>query len=221
MRIYKNGYTTGRPILKTDTNKFHNAQLTQIILSQILNKNHLITQIGKMISKSLLWGIGLSGLVFLVVASTSLNSPNVYAANINCAGQIPNTFCIGSPNSDNMIGDDNPNSICGANGNDNIVLRGGSDVAYGNEGHDIINGGEGNDGIFGGGVLATGCMSGGGGDRLIGGPGDDKIFHDDNSNTLSDGFKDYIDCGPGKDEAWINTSVDNDIAINCEILHTG
>jgi Ca2+-binding RTX toxin-like protein len=177
-----------------------NVQMTQTILSQILNKNHIITQTGEMNSKSLLWGIGVIGLALLVATSLSSNNHSVYAANIICAGQAFNTPCVGSTASDNMLGDDNRNFICGANGNDNIVLRGGQDAGYGNEGNDIVNGGEGNDGIFGGGVLATGCMSGGGADRLLGGPGDDVILQDDSGNSLPDGFKDYIDC---------------------EILHTG
>jgi hypothetical protein len=51
---------------------------------------------------------------------------------------------------------------------------------------------------------------------------DDKIFHSGIiSPTASDGRKDIINCGPGKDEAFINTRVDADIATNCETVHAG
>ena len=57
---------------------------------------------------------------------------------------------------------------------------------------------------------------------LLGGSGDDRIFHWDHNSpaTRSDGGKDVIDCGSGIDEVWINTSIDGDIAINCETVHS-
>lgn len=59
-------------------------------------------------------------------------------------------------------------------------------------------------------------------DRMSGGEGADKIYHNVINNLLDpDGSKDKIDCGTGNDEAWINVSVDHDIAANCETLHTG
>lgn len=55
------------------------------------------------------------------------------------------------------------------------------------------------------------------------GSGDDTLYQSSPSDTPtnSDGHKDYIDCGPGNDNAYINTSVDGDIAYNCEHLFTG
>jgi hypothetical protein len=59
-----------------------------------------------------------------------------------------------------------------------------------------------------------------GSDKISGGPGNDVMGHSD-LVTVFDGFRDYLDCGPGEDEVWINTSVDTDIAVNCEIIHEG
>jgi len=40
--------------------------------------------------------------------------------------------------------------------------------------------------------------------------------------TVSDGARDKIDCGPGNDDrAFINTSIDGDIAVNCEHVLAG
>lgn len=39
--------------------------------------------------------------------------------------------------------------------------------------------------------------------------------------TISDGHADFIDCGAGEDEAFINISIDHYIAKNCEQLHGG
>ena len=39
--------------------------------------------------------------------------------------------------------------------------------------------------------------------------------------TIPDGHTDYIDCGAGDDEAFINISIDIDIAKNCEQLCAG
>ena len=36
----------------------------------------------------------------------------------------------------------------------------------------------------------------------------------------SDDGKDSIDCGEGQDEVWINESVDDDKATNCETVHS-
>jgi hypothetical protein len=58
-------------------------------------------------------------------------------------------------------------------------------------------------------------------DGLDGGSGDDSLSQSFFEDTQSDGFKDLVDCGPGNDEAWINTSVDHDVAVNCETVHEG
>jgi len=85
-----------------------------------------------------------------------------------------------------------------------------NDVLCGGVNDDYIDGGSGNDQIVGRAL----------GDVLVGFEGSDLISSNADKNTDPDGYKDKIDCGPGEDEAWINTSTDGDMAVNCEILHT-
>jgi Ca2+-binding RTX toxin-like protein len=160
----------------------------------------------------------------LGVTATSFHLFHVaHAATINCAGV--SGVCLGTTGDDTMVGDGGPNFICARSGNDRISLSGGNDKAAGNDGNDFISGGYGEDTIAGGSISSgsIGCISGrGGADNLNGGPDNDKIFHSsDDVLTDSDGAKDVIDCGPGNDEAWINTSHDGDVAINCETVHAG
>jgi hemolysin type calcium-binding protein len=58
-------------------------------------------------------------------------------------------------------------------------------------------------------------------DIIYGEEGDDDIYHADFQNTGPDGSKDVIDCGPGNDETWINTSSDHDVVRDCETVHEG
>jgi len=165
------------------------------------------------------------GVTLIITALTTggttlipLNTAN--AVNMNCAGVL--TTCNGSNQEDNIIGDDKSNSICGRGGNDRIVLFAGADGASGNEGNDNIYGGDGND-VFVGGSGSICIGPGGGADNLYGGSGNDAIGHDDAASpTVSDGARDKIDCGPGNDDrAFINTSIDGDIAVNCEHVLAG
>jgi Ca2+-binding RTX toxin-like protein len=177
--------------------------------------------------KKLTFGIGIL-VVLLSVAGAAVNSHHLaWGANITCAGALE---CNGTTTSD----DNNDSVICGRQGNDNLDLRNTSnpqslDNGVGAGGDDTINGGVGDDFIIGDNYAGFNCDFGNpGADRLIGGPGNDNIFHgnlplpvDVNTAKLSDGHKDYVDCGPGDDQAVINTSVDGDTAINCETVITG
>lgn len=162
--------------------------------------------------KNLLLGIEM--LVGILVVLGLVRSPTnlVLADSILCNG---GNFCDGTENSDTMVGDNVANTIAGEGGNDNIAGKGGNDVLLGQTGDDVISGGNNGDLVVGG----------RGADRLIGGDGNDRIFHNINqqgSDLLApDGSKDIIDCGLGNDEAWINVSVDHDIAGGCEIIHAG
>ena len=40
-------------------------------------------------------------------------------------------------------------------------------------------------------------------------------------NAASDGNRHFIDCGDGNGEAFLNTSVDHDVALIYENVHTG
>jgi len=137
----------------------------------------------------------------------------------------------GTIGDDAMNGDGGDNHICGFAGNDRIALSVGNDIGIGNSGNAIIDGSLGSDTIVGGSETLPGigsCRAPGGGGDTLNGPGDDQIFHDIRdtplttpANIASDGARDMIDCGTGNDEAWINTSVDGDIAVHCEIVHAG
>ncbi len=154
--------------------------------------------------------------------ATLVNTPYAHAATINCAGVVGT--CSGTNGDDAMAGDAGSNLICGRQGNDRIMSSAGNDRAGGDDGNDVIDGGLGDDTIAGGTIAFTmGCGSGAGGaDNLNGGPDNDKIFHSSFDRTsVTDGARDFISCGPGNDEAWINTSIDGDIAVGCEIVHAG
>ncbi len=173
-----------------------------------------------LLEKSLAVGVTLIITALSTGGTTLIPLNTANAANINCAGVL--TTCNGTNQGDNIIGDDKTNSVCGRGGNDRIILFAGGDGASGNEGNDNMNGGEGND-VFIGGSGSIGTGPGGGADNLFGGSGNDAIGHDDaDSPTVSDGARDKIDCGPGNDDrAFINTSIDGDIAVNCEQVFAG
>jgi hypothetical protein len=129
---------------------------------------------------------------------------------IKCTGSGD---CIGAEKDDCVIGDDNGQPIYDGGSNDKIIGKGGPDGIVGFLGNDDIDGGSGSDGI-------TGAPRA---DKMVGGGGDDAIVHRFNQpeRTLPDRSKDVIDCCVGNDVAWINVSVDHDIAVNYELLHTG
>ena len=79
------------------------------------------------------------------------------------------------------------------------------------DGNDSINGGPGNDWEL---------QGGDGSDVIYGGSGDDGLDHSDSFSETSDGGRDFIDCGQGRDIAWLNV-IEGDRAINCEIVYDG
>jgi Ca2+-binding RTX toxin-like protein len=68
--------------------------------------------------------------------------------------------------------------IEGRGGNDTILGGAGNDKMYGGAGNDVIDGGSGSDHIYGG-------------------PGSDTI-------RATDGMKDWVDCGTGRDRAYVD-----------------
>ncbi|MDW3621122.1 MAG: hypothetical protein QOK51_03225, partial [Nitrososphaeraceae archaeon] len=109
--------------------------------------------------------------------------------------------------------------IDGNDGNDNINGQGGDDDVCGSGGNDKINGGEGDDRVIGGGLLCKGSY-GPGVDSLTGGPGNDILVHGEVWQDESDGFKDFLDCGPGEDTVFANLTIDRDVvAANCEQIN--
>lgn len=127
-----------------------------------------------------------------------------------------------------MVGDARNNVMAGAAGNDNMNGVTGDDVICGGPGDDTIVGGEGNDPFLVGDFhpIAASCSGNSniaGVDKIVGGAGDDRLFHSSTlpPGTSPDGKKDILDCGYGNDRAFINTSTDGDVAVNCEDVQAG
>jgi Ca2+-binding RTX toxin-like protein len=86
-----------------------------------------------------------------------------------------------------IIGSQRADYLAGGGGNDVIDGRGGNDTILGGAGDDKLYGGAGNDVIDGG----TGS------DHIYGGAGSDTI-------RATDGMKDWVDCGSGRDRAYVD-----------------
>jgi len=155
-------------------------------------------------ARKLAWGLLFIG-IFMTSATVLLNAGNVaWSATKICNFPTP-AECIGSNDGDTMAGNGQDNTIVGCGGSD------------------VMNGGDGADTIIGDSVGAT-CPANvkPGAERITAGPGNDEVFHGNSlAGAASDGQRDFIDCGPGDDTAWINVSIDNDVALNCEHLHVG
>ncbi len=170
--------------------------------------------------------VGIVGILVAIVYSTMsfANAGNSYCTKEAVSGDT-STFCFGTAGNDRIGANGLDNVIVGLAGDDQIDGAGGSNGICGGPGNDIINGGDGKDEIAGDGVSAGAiCTDGNGSDQISGGPGNDNIWHGDEVGPLStpsDGHKDFIDCGPGEDTIFINTSVDHDVASNCEHVHAG
>jgi hypothetical protein len=111
-------------------------------------------------------------------------------------GACDNVF-IGTKVGDKLSGTDESDKIKGKSGRDKLNGKGGDDCMNGGAGKDRVKGGPGNDDIRGG----------RGKDKLRGNTGRD-VFH------AARGGRDRIDCGPGKDKAFIDKRRDR--ARHCE-----
>ena len=160
-----------------------------------------------MFRKALILGIVGAG---VVLSAVGLSFPmSVWGATIQC--KSTSNPCFGTVDESNtMIGDDGKNVMLGGNKADSMSGKGGFDDMSGGNGNDVMSGGNGNDAVSGG--LGS--------DRLSGGEGDDEISHSGTGSLNPDGSRDYVDCGSGNDEAFINVRVDHDLAVNCETVHT-
>ena len=91
----------------------------------------------------------------------------------------------------------------------------------GGEGHDTIFGEDGGDIVIGG-LANDVIVSGQGSNQISAESGVDRIYQRPINSTEPDGSKDAIICGDGKDEIWINFSIDGDqVSDDCEIIHRG
>jgi len=117
------------------------------------------------------------------------------------------------------------NDICGGAGDDTIVGDDNFQIIVGDKWSQLPNP-----------VLCPSTRGLTGADRILAGGSDDIIFHgnlaffasfgglpsiDTADNKASDGKRDIIDCGAGNDYVVINTSVDHDVAVNCEQVFAG
>jgi Ca2+-binding RTX toxin-like protein len=194
------------------------------IIHEILTSSKII--MSKLTRKIATAILGMTA-VLLTVLSNSIT--DAFAADINCANVVT---CVGTTGNGRMAGDNNPNQIAANSGNDQIDGSGnavGLDIICGGPSDDKINGGSGDDILIGDSQeSAPRCPNFGstGADIMTAGSGSDVLYH---GNLLtaagheedSDGHRDIIDCGPGSDEAWINISVDHDVATNCEKIIAG
>jgi Ca2+-binding RTX toxin-like protein len=89
-----------------------------------------------------------------------------------------------------------PHTFTGTAGRDRLVGTAAADLIYGRGGNDVLLGGRGNDVLVGG--SGNDVLDGGADlDRLFGGPGNDTL-------KARDGKRDLVDCGPGRDVAFVD-----------------
>jgi len=170
-----------------------------------------------MLRKKLAFGSGLLSLLTLISIMAPVQNLGGVAP-IKCP-DVYSPPCVGTTGDDSLIGSNKNNIIDGNDGNDNINGQGGDDDVCGSGGNDKINGGEGDDRLIGGGLLCKGSY-GPGVDTLTGGPGNDILVHGEAWQDESDGFKDFLDCGPGEDTVFANLTIDRDVvAANCEQIN--
>jgi Ca2+-binding RTX toxin-like protein len=104
----------------------------------------------------------------------------------------------GTSHADTLVGTAGDDLIYGLGGADRIFGMGGADSVFGGSGADRIHGDAGNDRLWGG----------PGRDHIYGGSGSDVIF-------ARDGERDFIDCGRGRDVAFVDQ---HDVTRGCEVV---
>jgi Ca2+-binding RTX toxin-like protein len=123
---------------------------------------------------------------------------DVYNENTDLPGQL----FVGGAGNDVVMGDNDFQRIFGKNGNDRLNGGGETDYLFGGRGKDTLSGDNGID------LLVD--DDGEAGDLLKGGNDGDQIYS-------ADGAIDYVDCGDGVDEVYVDGS-DNTL-LNCETVH--
>jgi Ca2+-binding RTX toxin-like protein len=131
--------------------------------------------------------------------------------------------CMGHPVSPGGLGTAGDNRFIGTPGPDVIIAGAGNDVVYGRGAEDIICGGAGDDELIGGRSFAKeGRPNRRGGDRLSGGPGDDRVIdrygHGDrlfggpgNDRLTSIGAWRTVKAGPGDDRVATADGIDENV----------
>jgi Tol biopolymer transport system component len=131
-----------------------------------------------------------------VTATNDLGEDSAESGPSALVGEI----LVGSPASETLVGTAGADMAKGLGGNDTLTLGAGNDIGRGGPGNDLITGGAGADLLLGG----------PGHDLLRGRAGRDRIF-------ASDGVRDLIKCGPGRD--FVVADRRDFVAANCEIVH--
>jgi hypothetical protein len=129
--------------------------------------------------------------VFAAVAVCSLSAAGV------AVGATKAVF-VGTPGPDTIYGTAGADAMYGKAGADSLHGRAGNDVIYGGRGNDVIKGGDGNDVEYGGEGNDV-MWVGRGADAEYGGPGNDVLHAFADDDRL-----DIVDCGAGRDVAWLN-----------------
>ncbi len=107
----------------------------------------------------------------------------------------------GTPGPDDLVGTDKADVIHASGGKDYVSGLAESDVLYAGGGNDTVIGREGNDRIYGN----------AGSDMLFGNLGNDKI------NSVGDGGRDVVNCGPGNADTAYVGKIDS-VNKNCETV---
>ena len=147
-------------------------------------------------------------------------------------------YIQGTYRSETLVGTPEPDVILARGGDDTVAGRGSPDVLFGQRGNDRVHGGWGSDVASGGpgndqvaGATGSDVVSGNRGDDSVAGDaGDDRVFAGWGTDAISggegddvlfalarDGLADTVDCGPGRDAAFIRSE---DSAVNCETTVT-
>jgi len=136
------------------------------------------------------------------------------AKDAQCANRIS-----GTDQHDELVGTKESDQLAGKRGNDRMTAGGGNDCVLGKGGGDQLNGNRGADEIRGGG--GGDAVNGNRGeDHVYGGRGTDRIKGGGGRDVIhaAAGGGDVIDCGPGRDKAFIGAQ---DRVKRCEQFLTG
>ena len=111
----------------------------------------------------------------------------------------------GGRGNDLIAGGDGADRLKGGSDSDRVNGGDGPDRASGNKGADDVSGGEGDDSLFGG----------WGADRVYGGSGNDELHA-----LAADGDVDLLQCGPGRDKAWVlRAERPRTQIVGCEVIY--
>jgi Ca2+-binding RTX toxin-like protein len=114
-------------------------------------------------------------------------------------------LAYGGRGNDVLAGGNGPDRLYGGSDSDRVNGGDGSDRLSANKGNDDVSGGNGDDTLYGG----------WGADRVYGGWGNDELH-----SLAADGDVDLLQCGPGRDKAWIlRAERARTQVVGCEVVY--